>query len=100
MAAVPRVFEKVHNKVVMGAHEHGGLKAKIFDWAIGVGREASKLSRQGQEPRGLLALKRGLAHKLVYSKLHGRLGGRLKFLVSGARRSRSRWPSSSTPWTC
>jgi long-chain acyl-CoA synthetase len=42
VAAVPRVFEKVHNKVVMGAQESGGLKLKIFTWAMGVGRRCRR----------------------------------------------------------
>ena len=84
VAAVPRVFEKVHNKVVMGAHEHGGAKAKIFDWAMGVGAEASKLVQAGKKPSGVLALKRAIAHKLVFQKLHDRFGGHLKCFISGS----------------
>jgi len=37
MAAAPRIFEKVYNRVVGQATEAGGLKAKIFAWAVGVG---------------------------------------------------------------
>jgi long-chain acyl-CoA synthetase len=83
VAAVPRIFEKVHNKVVTGAQEAGGLKRQIFDWAFGVGHEVSKLKQQGKEATGLLALKCALAHKLVFSKLHARFGGRLRFFISG-----------------
>ncbi len=84
VAAVPRIFEKVHNKVVTGATEGGGAKAKIFAWAMGVGRRCSKLEQQGKRPGGLLALQRAIAHKLVFSKLQARFGGRLRFFVSGS----------------
>jgi long-chain acyl-CoA synthetase len=83
MAGVPRVFEKVYNRVVTGAKEGGGLKYKIFQWALGVGGRVSKLRQQGQEPSGALAFQHRLADKLVYSKLKARLGGRLRFLISG-----------------
>ncbi|MEY3213333.1 MAG: hypothetical protein RIT28_3814 [Pseudomonadota bacterium] len=83
MGAVPRIFEKVYNKVVSGAKEGGGVKYAIFKWAIGVGGEVSRLRQAGQEPTGLLALKHKLADKLVFSKLKALFGGRIKYFVSG-----------------
>jgi long-subunit acyl-CoA synthetase (AMP-forming) len=50
VAAVPRIFEKVYNKVVAGAKDGGGLKYTIFKWAVEVGRQASKLRQQGKQP--------------------------------------------------
>ena len=83
MAGVPRVYEKLYNRVVTGAKEGSPLKYKIFQWALGVGTQVSKLRQQGRQPSGLLALKHRLADKLVYSKLKARLGGRLRYLISG-----------------
>jgi len=83
MAGVPRVFEKVYNRVVTGAREGGGLKYKIFQWALDVGGRVSRLRQQGGQPSGALAFQHRLADKLVYSKLKARLGGRLRFLISG-----------------
>ncbi len=83
MGGVPRVYEKVYNRVVTGAREGGGLKYKIFQWAMGVGSRVSKIRQQGGQPSGLLAFQHRLADKLVYSKLKARLGGRLRFLISG-----------------
>ncbi|HEY0512300.1 MAG TPA: long-chain fatty acid--CoA ligase [Thermoanaerobaculia bacterium] len=83
MAGVPRIYEKVYNRVVTGAREGGGLKLKIFQWALDVGGRVSRLRQQAQEPTGFLAFQHRLADKLVYSKLKARLGGRLRFLVSG-----------------
>jgi long-chain acyl-CoA synthetase len=84
MAAVPRIFEKVYNKVVDGAKKGGGLKYGIFKWAISVGKQVSLLRQQYQEPSGLLAAQNAIAHKLVFSKLHERFGGRLRYFVSGS----------------
>jgi long-chain acyl-CoA synthetase len=83
MAGVPRVYEKVYNRVVTGAREGGGLKYRIFQWALDVGGRVSRLRQTGGQPAGLLAFQHRLADKLVYSKLKARLGGRLRFLVSG-----------------
>ncbi len=83
MAGVPRVYEKVYNRIVSGAKEGSPLKYKIFQWALAVGSEVSKLRQKGRQPSGLLALKHRLADRLVYSKLKARLGGRLRVLVSG-----------------
>jgi long-chain acyl-CoA synthetase len=84
MAAAPRIFEKVYNKVVQGAKDGGGTKWKIFQWAVGVGKQASALRQKGQEPSGMLALKLKIAHKLVFSKLHARFGGKLRLFISGS----------------
>jgi long-chain acyl-CoA synthetase len=84
VAAVPRIFEKVYNKVVSGAKDGGGVKYKIFTWALGVGKEVSQLKQAGKKPVGLLGIKYGIADKLVFSKLKARFGGRLRFFISGS----------------
>lgn len=84
MCAAPRVFEKVYNKAVTTAQDAGGAKAKIFGWAVGVGREKVALEQAGKPLPGMLKIKYGVAEKLVFSKLQARLGGRIKALVSGS----------------
>ena len=80
--SVPRVYEKVYASVQAGA-AGSAVKRVIFNWCVGVGRQASRLQQQGQPlPLGL-SLKRHLAHRLVFSKLHEALGGRLRYFVSG-----------------
>jgi long-chain acyl-CoA synthetase len=83
ICSVPRVFEKVYAKVLTGVEAGPGLKKKIFYWALGVGREVSRHAREGRPlPLGLTA-QHAVAHKLVFSKLHEALGGRLRFCFSG-----------------
>jgi long-chain acyl-CoA synthetase len=84
VAAVPRIFEKVHAKVVGGAREAGGLKEKIFRWGLGVGRRVSAVQAQGRQPSFLLGLQRTVADRLVFSKLKKRFGGRLRYFISGS----------------
>ena len=77
--SVPRVYEKIMARVFENATAAGGLKAKIFRWALGVGREALP-RRLALEP---VTLKVKLADKLVFSKIRERLGGRFVFAISG-----------------
>jgi len=84
MAAAPRIFEKVYNKVVSGARDAGGLKLKIFTWAVKVGRQVSQLRQRGEEPTGMLALKYRIADRLVFSKLQATFGGRIRYFISGS----------------
>lgn len=84
VCAVPRIFEKVYNRVSQQAKQGGNLKYKIFQWALGIGRQASALRQKGQEPGALLGLQFRLADKLVFSKLRERFGGRLRFFISGS----------------
>ena len=84
MAAVPRIFEKVYNKVIENAKAGSAFKYKIFQWAVSTGRAASIVRQQGKEPGGLLALRLKLADKLVFSKIQARFGGRVRYFISGS----------------
>jgi long-chain acyl-CoA synthetase len=84
MAAVPRVFEKVYNVVVTTAKAGGGAKWKIFTWALGVGKQVSALQQAGKPVPAGLRIQRAIAHKLVFAKLHDRMGGRIRGMVSGS----------------
>jgi long-chain acyl-CoA synthetase len=82
MCGAPRIFEKVRGRVITTASH--GVKAKIFDWAFGVGRKVSPVRLAGEEPSGLLALQYRLADRLVFSKIKARMGGKIRFFVSGS----------------
>jgi len=84
MAAAPRIFEKVYNKVVTGAEDAGGAKLRIFRWSLAVGKEVSAIQQKGGEPGPLLEFKRRIADKLVFSKLRERFGGRIRYFISGS----------------
>ena len=80
---VPRIFEKVYAKAKLKAAQSGGLKEKIFDWAIEVAKQyALQSEKRGRVPF-LLSLKHRLADRLVYSKLREFFGGRLRACITG-----------------
>ena len=71
---VPRIWERFYNGVTENLAQASGARAKIADWAMGVGRQVSALKNQGKEPSGLLAAQYKLADRLVYSKVKSLLG--------------------------
>jgi long-chain acyl-CoA synthetase len=84
MAGPPRIFEKVRAKVVQTAQEQGGIKFKVFTWAFGVGNKVSWARIQGRRPGLAVRAQHALADRLVLAKVRERLGGRIRFLVSGS----------------
>ncbi len=82
LLAVPRIFEKIYTSIQTQA-EASPLKSKIFKWAIEVGYKMSDYKTQKRIPPATLLLEYQIARKLVFDKLMKRLGGRLRFAVSG-----------------
>ena len=83
VVAVPRFFEKVHGRVLDKVSNDPAIRQKIFYWALGVGQKSAKFLTRGKKPTGFLATKFAIADKLVFSKLKERVGGALRFFVSG-----------------
>lgn len=77
MTVVPRVLEKVYDKIYRKGVDVGGLKSKIFLWALGVNKAKNNI----RKPSGLFEI---LADKLVFSKWREGLGGNIITLVSGS----------------
>ncbi|MDZ7578168.1 MAG: long-chain fatty acid--CoA ligase [Candidatus Nanopelagicales bacterium] len=84
MAAVPRIFEKVYAGVAKQATSESKAKAAIFEWACRVGKRAFEQKLEGKPVKGLLAVQYGLADKLVFSKIKARMGGNIRYFVSGS----------------
>ena len=83
LPSVPRVYEKVHTGVTTKFAEATGLRRRLIDWSLRVGRQVSEL-RQAERPvPRRLALRHRLADRLVYSKVKAGLGGNLRIGVSG-----------------
>jgi long-chain acyl-CoA synthetase len=81
--SVPRVYEKIHTAVLAKFDEETGVKRRIVDWALDVGRRVSRLRQAGQPVPRMLRLQQRLADRLVYSKVKARLGGRLRYANAG-----------------
>lgn len=82
LISVPRVFEKIYNGILQQA-EISPVKSHIFNWALSVGREISKYKVEKQSIPLDLALKYQVARRLVFNTISEKMGGRLRFAVSG-----------------
>ncbi len=83
MGSFPGLYEKAYVRVVSRVQQEGGIKARLFAWALRVGRPVRQAAWQGRRPGLLARLQYALAKRLVFSKVLQRFGGRLKFTVSG-----------------
>jgi long-chain acyl-CoA synthetase len=84
MGAAPRIFEKAYSRITTMMKSEGGVKARLFDWAIGVGRRVAVLRAEGRSAPVLLAVEFVLADRLVLHKIQERFGGRIRFFISGS----------------
>jgi long-chain acyl-CoA synthetase len=83
MNCVPRLLERIHDKAIKSGTSGGGLKSKIFLWALETGKNYRQEKEAGRTPGIFLSAKRSIAEKLVFSKIKEKTGGRLKFMISG-----------------
>ncbi|RYU91485.1 long-chain fatty acid--CoA ligase [Mucilaginibacter terrigena] len=83
MCCVPRLLERIHDKAMKNGLSAGGIKTKIFTWALKIGRQYRLVNEAGKKPGIILSVEQKLADKLVFSKIKEKTGGRLKVLLSG-----------------
>ena len=81
---VPRFFEKIYDKVHTSVGTAPAIRRKLFHWAISVGEAATPYLLEDRPLPAGLRLKHLLADRLVFGKLRARLGGRIRFFISGA----------------
>lgn len=80
MTAVPRLFEKVYDKIVSKGNEQKGIKKMIFFWALKLGLKYEPYGKNGV----WYELQLKLARALVFKKWQEGLGGKLELMVSGS----------------
>ncbi len=83
VVSVPRIYEKIYARVLENALSAGGAKKQIFFWARSVGERWADEVLAGRRPGPWLGVRYGIARRLVFSKLAERVGGRLRYFVSG-----------------
>ncbi|MCX6182567.1 MAG: long-chain fatty acid--CoA ligase [Bacteroidetes bacterium] len=76
--AVPRLIEKVYDKIIAGGNSKTGIQKMIFQWAIKVASEFEF------EKSAWYNFKHSIADKLVYSKIRANLGGNILCIVGGS----------------
>ena len=84
MLGVPRFFEKLHTRIQEGLQHASPVKQRLIAWALRVGRTRLARLSDGQPVSPLISLQHALAQILVLKTLHAKLGGRLRFFVSGS----------------
>lgn len=83
IATVPRLLERIEEKVRKKAAGKGKLKNSIFLWALNVGQKARMRREAGKGLLPLLALQHFIADKLVFSDIKANLGGNIRMIISG-----------------
>ena len=77
--AVPRLLEKVYDKIIGKGMELTGIKRKLFFWSVEMGLKYDP----NEHPSGWGGVKLKIANKLIFSKWREALGNNVKFIVSG-----------------
>jgi len=80
MTAVPRLLEKVYDKIYARGGELDGIKQKLFYWAVNLGLQYQPYGQNG----GWYEFKLKIARKLIFSKWKEALGGNLELIASGS----------------
>jgi len=82
MASVPRVYERAYVQIMSRVLKEPRL-ARLFEWAMAVGRRVKDAQWAGRRPPLLAQVQYAIARRLVFRKILDRFGGRLRFTVSG-----------------
>ncbi len=94
MAAAPRIFEKAYARISSVLAQEEGVKRKLMDWALDVGRQVNDARAEGREPNPVVQAQYVVADRLVLSKIRDRFGGRVRQFISGSAKldpSVARW---------
>lgn len=83
LTAVPRIFEKIHAKILDSVASMTGVKKKLADWSISVGLQTVPYRTTNQNLPFVLGLKYKIADKLVLNKFRAALGGKVRACSSG-----------------
>ena len=84
LPSVPRIFEKIYTAATSKVEAAGGVKLKLFWWAVGVGREVHRRKQRGGRPGLVLEAQHAVADRLVLHKIRDLFGGRIALAITGA----------------
>jgi long-chain acyl-CoA synthetase len=83
LVGVPRIFEKIYQRIQESAAERGKVSVMLLAWSVSVAREYAKCLLAHEPIPAGLKLNHSIASKLVFSKWQRAFGGRMRLLVSG-----------------
>ncbi len=84
MAVVPRLLQKIREKIAEEVEHLPAAKQKLFGWAVDAGKRYFPYGLNRRRAPAGLRLNRALADRLVFRKIRGQLGGRFRMFISGA----------------
>jgi long-chain acyl-CoA synthetase len=82
MMTVPRLFERMHSRIIKNVSSESSLRQKIFYWAIDIGRKYVASKKYGKLSP-IITTQNKLADRLVFKKIKEKTGGNLRFFISG-----------------
>jgi long-chain acyl-CoA synthetase len=82
VTTVPRLFERIYNRIMKQVAAAPAARRALFFWALGVGKRAARERAEGRSSVAT-SLLHGVASRLVFDKIRARTGGRIRFFVSG-----------------
>jgi long-chain acyl-CoA synthetase len=83
MVSVPRLYERSYIKIISKVKQEGGAKRRLFEWGLRVGRQVKEAEWRGERANAFARGQYAVAKSRVFSKVLERLGGRLRFTISG-----------------
>ena len=84
MVAVPRLYERLHARVLSAVEEASAMRQRIFWWAAGLGKRKYANHLEGRSDSLWLKLQLRVADALVFGRIRARTGGRVRYFVSGS----------------
>ncbi|MBI2423009.1 MAG: long-chain fatty acid--CoA ligase [Candidatus Hydrogenedentes bacterium] len=81
---VPRVYEKIHRRILSAVDQAPPNKQRLFHWALSAGRQMADFNAKKVNPGPMFRLQHSVADRLVLSKIRAQLGGKIRVLTSGA----------------
>ena len=84
LTGVPRVYEKLHSRILDKGQSGSAVKTALFRWAVGAGVKRARAILRGKQPGPFTSMQAALADRLVFAKIRDGLGGRIRYLVSGS----------------
>ncbi len=83
LVGVPRIFEKIYQRIQERASETGWIASALLAWSVSVAKDYATLAIAHPPVPSFLKFKHWIASKLVFSKWQRAFGGRMRLLVSG-----------------
>jgi long-chain acyl-CoA synthetase len=84
LTGVPRVYEKLHARILEACEKGGVFMGAVFRWAVFGVLERARAVLRGRTAGPLSSLKTAIGERLVFSAVREKLGGRLRFVASGS----------------